>query len=162
MDTRRRVGVEGVDAVGLRGYEDHVVRCRADQEISHVERLGVELAIHRAREELREARRIYIRSRQRVLLQVLTRARSVIVMHEHALDIADGESNGSGCGSVGYAHRSDGMHAWLCPGGEQADGADGACCGVPAGAAIDLPSYASVVRIVVDSGCELLRLRRCD
>ena len=53
------VGVEGVDAVVLGGDEDDVVRAAGDREIRHIERLGVDFAIHGAGEEFSERSAVY-------------------------------------------------------------------------------------------------------
>ena len=55
------VGIEGVDRVVLGGHEDDVVRDAVDRQVRHVQRLGVDVAVDRLREELAEVRGIDVR-----------------------------------------------------------------------------------------------------
>src|SRR5882724_7934831 len=143
----------------LGSEEDHIVGDGTDQEIGHVKRLSVELTIYRAREQLREGRRIHVGCGQGILLQVLPGASNVIVVHEDTGNVADGKGHGGGCGGVSDADSSDGVNSRLCARGEETRRTNRAGRAVSVGAAIHLPDYAGVIRIVEDRWRELLSLR---
>jgi hypothetical protein len=79
----RIVGVEGVHAVVLGGHVHHVVRRPLDAHILHIKRLGIDLAVHRAPEQLAKAARVHVRRVQHALAQVLPRAPRIIVLRQH-------------------------------------------------------------------------------
>jgi len=56
LDTRARIGVKGIDTVVLGGDQNDIVRAGRYREVRHIERLGIDLAVDGAREQLAEGR----------------------------------------------------------------------------------------------------------
>jgi hypothetical protein len=77
------VGVEGVDAIVLRGDEYEVMDALARNiDASHVQRLGIDLPVHRVGVQLAERGRGDVGRREGGLGQVLTRPRHVVVIRQ--------------------------------------------------------------------------------
>ena len=82
------VGIEGVDRVVLGGDEGDVVHGAVDRQARHVQRLGVDVAVDRLREEQAEVGRVHIRRRECRLVEVVAReVRIVVVLRDvHAAE----------------------------------------------------------------------------
>ena len=78
----RVVGVEGVDAVVLRGHDQDVVDLAAYAQVADHQGLGIDLAVERVAEEPPEARRVDVLRRQRRLVQVGPGPGRVVVIGE--------------------------------------------------------------------------------
>src|SRR5262249_31552301 len=78
----RVVGVEGVDAVVLRGHEQDVVDLSAYAQVADHQRLGIDLAVDRVAEEPAEARRVDVLRRQRRLVQIGPGPGRIVVVRE--------------------------------------------------------------------------------
>jgi len=72
--------VKCVYAVVFRRHEDNVMRLPSDRETGKVKRLGIDLAIHRLREQLPELGRVHVRSSQNSFLEILSSTANIVVI----------------------------------------------------------------------------------
>src|SRR5579885_2192431 len=85
------IRVECVDAIVLGGHENNIVDALTrNTHQGHVERLSIDLPVHRAREDLAEPGRIHVGKSQDGFLQVLPGTGEVIVIGGHAHLGSDG------------------------------------------------------------------------
>src|SRR5439155_19251497 len=84
LDTRACIRVKGIDAVVLGGDQNDVVRAPLYQEVRDIERLGIDLAVHGAREKLAKCRRSHVGRSQYGFIRILTGPEVVVVMREHS------------------------------------------------------------------------------
>src|SRR5262249_20344220 len=78
------VGVEGVDAVVLRGGEDDVARAAAgDGQVGLVERLGVDVAVHGVAVQLAEVAGVDVGGGEHLLARVMAGEEIVVVPGQH-------------------------------------------------------------------------------
>src|SRR5205807_9613045 len=84
LDTRPCIGVKSEDTVVLGGYENNIVRAARYREVRDVERLGIDLAVHGAREQLAEGRRSHVGRSQYGFIRILTGPEVVVAMREHS------------------------------------------------------------------------------
>ena len=90
---RGTVGVKGIDAVVFRGHENHVVDGAVGHgQALHVERLGVDLAVHGIAEQLAERAGVHVRRGQDGFLQILSRVLVVIVTSQNIHRLRKGKS----------------------------------------------------------------------
>ena len=81
---RGAVGIKGVNAVVFRGDENDVMHAALRHgEILHVERLSIDLAVHRIAEDFAKGPRIHVRRGQDCLLQVLTGVLVVVMTSQN-------------------------------------------------------------------------------
>ena len=80
------VSIKSVNAVVLRGHEEHIVGSLAgNRHRRGIERLSVDLAVHVHLEELAELRRVYVARCKNRLVQLLAGASIVIVVGQNVL-----------------------------------------------------------------------------
>src|SRR5437667_4512405 len=91
-----------------RGVNDILVR-GADEEISHVERLRIDLSVHRAGEELFECCGVHARTRECPLLSVEAAAEPVSMVGQHAGIIRHPDGRCRAYAGVSFAPGDDGM-----------------------------------------------------
>src|SRR5436309_6656275 len=84
LDARARIRVEGIDAVVHGGHENDVVRAPLYRGVRDIERLGIDLAVHGAREQLPERRISHLRGCQNKLPAVLSGPLCVVALSENA------------------------------------------------------------------------------
>ena len=77
------VGIECVHAVVLGCHKHHIVRHPTNRYVLKIERLSIDVSVHSLREELAEMRRVHIRGIKDRLVEVLPRARDIVVPGSH-------------------------------------------------------------------------------
>ena len=78
----RVVGIEGVHAVVLGSHEEHVASPSANVKIRNVQRLGVYVLVHCAKEQSAKVAHVDIGSIQHSFIEVLSSAPVIVVLGE--------------------------------------------------------------------------------
>src|SRR6266481_4033113 len=102
---RIAVRIECVNAIVLCGDDNDVVHSGANGEVGDPQWLGVDGAIHAAREELAEGGSLDAGSCQREFVRVSAVAREIVVIGGDAREVGYGERGGCALGRVGNARR---------------------------------------------------------
>src|SRR6267378_1522157 len=101
------VRIERVNAIVLCGDDDDVVHGGANGEVGNPKWLGVDSAVHGAREELAEGGGLDVGSCQRKFVHVGAVAREIVVIGGDAREVGYGEDRRGALGRVGNARRCD-------------------------------------------------------
>src|SRR5690348_14968827 len=103
------VGVEGIDAIMLRGYENHVIGDIAQHEMRYKKRLRIDTSIYRIRHAFAKMRRIYCGRIEIGLLRIRSSARKIIFIckHRKSRRILCVRKNPHGCQEKGGHNRYD-------------------------------------------------------
>src|SRR5260370_22492295 len=102
---RIAVRIERVNAIVLCGDDDDVVHGGPNGEVGDPQWLGVDGAVHAAREELAEGGGLDAGSCQREFVHVSAVAREIVVIGGDAREVGYGEDRGCTLGRVGNARR---------------------------------------------------------
>ena len=102
------VGVKSVNAIVLCGDDDDVVIGSANGEIGDPERLGVDGAVHGAREEFAEGGSLDVGGCQRKFVGIGSFTREIVVIGGNAREVGDGNGRGGAFGRVGKARCRNG------------------------------------------------------